>query len=75
MTVKIYGAPGCTQCEQTKVKFHRAKINYEYLQLAEHKEQLEKQFEVLPRSMPYVVSGEKMYNFAQVDKLVAELKG
>lgn len=74
MTVQIYGRPGCGQCNQAKVTFHRAGIAYEYLTLDDHLEALQAQFEVLPRSLPYIVSENAMYTFTDVANLVAKLK-
>lgn len=74
MTVEIYGRKGCSQCEQAKLAFHRAKVDYTYLMLDDHITELEGKFESLPRSLPYIVHADTMYTFADVQKLVAELK-
>lgn len=75
MAVEIYGREGCGQCTQAKVKFHRAGVEYEYLMLDDHREALDAKFETLPRSLPIIVNGDKLYNFTQVDGLIKEIKG
>lgn len=75
MTVQVYGRPGCGQCEQAKLKLHRSGIAYEYLMLDDHQEKLAEQFEVLPRSLPYIVHSDTLYNFTQVESLIKSIKG
>ena len=75
MTVKIYGGEGCQQCDTAKGKFHRAKVEFDYEHLTDEiKVDLLKAHEVLPRTLPIIISDDKVYNFHQVDALLKELK-
>lgn len=87
MTIQVYGAVGCSQCEQFKLKLFREakkdkeqggtgeKFEYEYIMLDEAlKEELATKFGNLPRSLPYIVNGDKFYSFAQADAFIKELK-
>lgn len=75
MTVKIYGGEACQQCDTTKGKFHRAKVEFDYEILTEEiKAQLLTVHEVLPRTLPILISEDQVYGFHQVDALLKELK-
>lgn len=74
MEVKIYGRAGCKNCEAAKVKFFRAKLQYDYLMVDDHKEELAKQFETLPMSLPYIVVDNSLISYEKLDEFLKSKK-
>ncbi len=75
MTVKIYGQPGCGNCNTAKVKFHRASAPYEYIELTEQlKHDLTEKYGTLPRSLPWLEFDGEIHLFAKTDELIKNVK-
>lgn len=75
MTVKIYGQPGCGNCNTAKVKFHRASAPHEYIELNDQiKQDLTEKYGTLPRSLPWLEFDGEVHLFAKTDELIKKVK-
>lgn len=75
MTVKVYGREGCSNCMTAQRTLRRAKIDYEYLHVDEHKEELAKFEGKLSRSLPHIIfDGGEVVMFHELDNKIKEFK-
>lgn len=72
--VEVYGRPGCSNCEQAKMKLYRSGVKYEYLMLDDKIDELSNKFDSLPRSLPYIVYNDTMYTYNQLSDVINEYK-
>lgn len=76
MVVKVYGREGCSNCMTAQRTLRRAKIEYEYLHVDEHKEELSKFEDKLGRSLPHIIfDGTEVVLYHNLDTKINEIKG